>query len=77
LDDNRKVYVSLSREDIAIAVEISVTNTVEYEVQNINKCLEADYHAVLVISEDERHLAKIQSAFTGTKAQISMVKFLN
>lgn len=56
-----KVDVSLLRDDLRIACEISVTNTVEYEVQNIEKCLSAGYTLVYMISNNPSHLAAIRS----------------
>ncbi|MFZ1256602.1 MAG: hypothetical protein WAR77_09615, partial [Saprospiraceae bacterium] len=56
-----KVDVSLHRDDLKIACEISVTNTTEYEVQNIQKCLTVDYFLVFMISNDAKHLNDIRS----------------
>lgn len=56
-----KVDVSLNRDDLKIACEISVTNTIEYEVQNIQKCITADYLLVFMISNDPKHLNEIRS----------------
>lgn len=55
-----KVDVGLHRDDLKIACEISVTNTVEYEVQNIQKCLTAGYLLVFMISNDRQHLHAIR-----------------
>jgi hypothetical protein len=56
-----KVDVSLLRDDLRIACEISVTNTVEYEVQNIQKCFTAGYSLVFMISNDPMHLNGIRA----------------
>ncbi len=56
-----KVDVSLLRDDLRIACEISVTNTVEYEVQNIQKCFTAGYSLVFLISNDPIHLNGIRT----------------
>lgn len=56
-----KVDVSLLRDDLKIACEISVTNTVEYEVQNILKCFTAGYSLVFMISNDQMHLNSIRT----------------
>lgn len=55
-----KVDVSLLKDDIRIAIEISVTNRVDYEVQNIQKCLDDNYSLVYMISENEKLLKNIQ-----------------
>lgn len=54
------VDVGLTKNKITIAVEISVTNTISYEVQNIKKCLKSNYSYVLVISESKIHLKNIK-----------------
>lgn len=56
-----KVDVSLLRDDLKIACEISVTNTAEYEVQNIRKCFTAGYSLVFMISNDQVHLNAIRT----------------
>lgn len=55
-----KVDVSLENETSKIACEISVTNEVSYELQNIQKCLSAGYSVVMMISANKRHLDKIE-----------------
>ncbi|MFI5405263.1 MAG: type IV secretory system conjugative DNA transfer family protein [Nitrososphaerales archaeon] len=59
-DKTGKVDVSLLRDELIIACEISVTNTVEYEVQNILKCFKANYLFVFMISNDSKHLNAIR-----------------
>jgi len=63
-----KVDVSLERDDLKIACEISVTTPGEYEVGNIQKCLTAGYKPVIVISASEKHLENIKQR---TKAVLS------
>ncbi|KGL59112.1 conserved hypothetical protein (DUF87) [Polaribacter sp. Hel1_85] len=55
-----RVDVGLLKDEIRIAIEISVTNTVEYEVQNIQKCIDSNYSLVYMISDDEKHLQNIK-----------------
>lgn len=59
-DNSGRVDVSLEQGKKKIACEISVTNTKEYEVQNIQKCLSAGYDQVIVCSKNGKHLASIQ-----------------
>ncbi len=59
-DGTGKVDVSLLRDELRIACEISVTNTTEYEVQNIQKCLNAGFILVFMISNDSKHLSTIR-----------------
>lgn len=72
-----KVDVALIKDDVRIAIEISVTNRVDYEVQNIQKCLEDNYTLVYMISEDEKHLKNIkeQALKTISKKQHSKIHF--
>lgn len=68
--NNGRVDVSLVKDDLKIACEIAVFNSVEYEVKNIQKCLNAGYSFICVVSKDERHLEKIQEKITdGIKNQ--------
>ena len=55
-----RVDVGLVKDELRIAIEISVTNTADYEVQNIQKCFDDGYTLVYVISESEKHLKSIQ-----------------
>lgn len=70
-----KVDVSLKRGKEAIAIEVSVSNTPEYEVKNIKKCLNVGYAIVLVVSNNPKHLESIQRAFASDKD--SSVLFMN
>jgi len=60
LSNGKRIDVSLIKDDLRIAIEISVTNTVDYEVQNIQKCLDEDYGLVFMISDNSKHLLNIQ-----------------
>lgn len=56
-----KIDVALENEHYRIACEIAVTNTAEYELQNIQKCLASGFDKVVVISSDTRHLENIRN----------------
>lgn len=58
--ENGRIDVALVKDSFRIACEIAVSNSVEYEVKNINKSLNAGYSLVCVISKDEKHLGKIK-----------------
>lgn len=60
-DHTGNIDVSLLKDDLRIACEISVKNTVEYEVQNIEKCFTAGYELVFMISNDSKHLGAIRT----------------
>ena len=55
-----KVDVALENASIKIACEIAVTNTTDYEVLNIQKCLTSGFDRMVVISPDRRHLENIR-----------------
>jgi len=72
-----RVDVALIKNEIRIAIEISVTNTVGYEVQNIQKCIDDDYSLVYMVSENEKHLNSIknQTLKTISKKQHAKIHF--
>lgn len=55
-----KVDVALESGQLKIACEIAATNTVEYELNNIQKCLASGFDKVVVVSIDAKHLANIR-----------------
>ncbi len=55
-----KIDVALESEEMKIACEIAATNTVEYELQNIQKCLASGFDKVVIVSTDAKHLASIR-----------------
>lgn len=52
----------LEREGFTIAVEITVTNTLDYELRNIGKCLRAGVTQVDVVALDAEKIAKLETA---------------
>jgi hypothetical protein len=73
-----KVDVALENQHYKVACEIAVTNTVEYEQQNVQKCLASGFDKVAVISLDTKHLQNIRKAAETvlTLEQLSKVYFL-
>ena len=61
LENGGRVDVGLTKDDLWIAVEVSVTNTNDYEVQNIQKCIEAGYSHIFMMSESKIHLKNINA----------------
>lgn len=55
------VDLVLKRDDIKVAVEISDTSRVDYEISNIRKCLEAGYDYVVAVSSDEKFLNELKT----------------
>jgi hypothetical protein len=67
LPSGRRVDLVLRRGSRAIACEISVTNTVEYEAAiNITKCLEAGFAHVASVCRNRKKLARIQESLATT-----------
>lgn len=62
-----KIDVVLENEKIKIAIEVGVTNTVGYEVGNIQKCIDSGYQNIIMLSEDSKHLENIKSKISNSK----------
>ena len=62
LDRSGSVDLALESGTRRIAVEITVTTTVDHELGNVFKCLKADFESVAVISPSEAKLAQIREA---------------
>jgi excisionase family DNA binding protein len=60
LDGAGRVDVSLEKDDLRVACEVSVTNTPDYEVHNAEKCLAAGYDHVFVIVSNRKKLPLIE-----------------
>lgn len=60
--DGGRIDVTLRNDDVSIAIEVSVSNTISYEVQNIRKCIEAQYDIVFMVSESKIHLKNIKKS---------------
>ena len=73
-----KVDVALESAGLKIACEVAATNTVDYEVRNIQKCLASGFDKVAVISSDAKHLANIRKSAESiiSGGQFSKVHFL-
>ncbi|MEO8649277.1 MAG: type IV secretion system DNA-binding domain-containing protein [Acidobacteriota bacterium] len=67
-----RIDVVLENEHSKIACEIAVTNTVNYELQNLQKCLASGFDKVVVISPDQKHLSAIKK---GGESLLSVEQF--
>ncbi|WP_430411342.1 type IV secretory system conjugative DNA transfer family protein [Kordia sp.] len=56
-----RIDITLEKDAIKIAFEISITNKPQYEVKNIKKCLNNGYLPVVMISKNKHHLDKIEA----------------
>lgn len=59
LDGAGRVDVSLARDKIRVACQVSVTTTKDWELSGIEKCFAAGYTEVVLISGTERHIKKL------------------
>jgi DNA helicase HerA-like ATPase len=55
-----RIDIALVKNDLNIAFEISITNSIDYEVQNIQKCIEANCTYICMVSESDIHLRNIK-----------------
>lgn len=60
IEGAKRIDVMLQRVDVTIAVEVSVNNTIAYEIENIRKCLAHASHIVMT-SPNATHLKNIQN----------------
>lgn len=72
-----RIDVVLIKDDVRIACEIAVSNSVEYEVKNICKCLKSGYQIICVISREEKHLIKIKEKTQEEIGYKDNIRYLN
>lgn len=60
------VDLALEKDNEGIAVEFCVTSTVEQELGNVQKCLAANFDAVIVVSVEKINLGKIKALVTSS-----------
>jgi len=65
LDRSGSVDLALESARRSLAVEITVTTTIDHEVGNVTKCLRAGFPFVAVVSSSEAKLRQLQEAVTG------------
>lgn len=65
LDKAGSVDLALESGQRSLAVEITVTTTVDHEVGNVAKCLKAGFQTVAVVSSSEAKLAQMKEAVSG------------
>jgi hypothetical protein len=68
LDGQGSIDLVLEKPGHAIACEINVTSTVDYEVGNVTKCLRAGFAQVAVICPRPNTLARLREAVNGCLA---------
>ncbi len=74
LEGGLRVDVGLQMDGIRVGCEIAVTNTVEYEMNNVQKCFDAGFSHVIILVEDVKHRRniekKVESTFTKLRPRI-------
>jgi hypothetical protein len=65
LDRAGSVDLALEHSRRSLAVEITVTTTIDHEVGNVTKCLKAGFSTVAVVSSSEAKLRQMQEAVSG------------
>ncbi|MEO0514827.1 MAG: TraM recognition domain-containing protein [Planctomycetota bacterium] len=60
LNGRGAVDVAITGTDFTVACEISITTPTAHEMQNLAKCIEADFTHVAMVSDDEKHLKAIE-----------------
>ena len=60
ISNNKRVDLVLTQDETKIALEVSVTNSQEYELTNIEKCLKEDFTEIYFVCDDEKKLARIE-----------------
>lgn len=75
--ENGRVDVSLVKDSLKIACEIAVSNSVDYEVKNIQKCINAGYPLVCIISKDEKHLENLKKRTEDEIKDQNKIHFFN
>jgi hypothetical protein len=64
LDGAGQVDLLLERDGASVACEITVTNTIDNEVGNVSKCVNAGFLQIALIGTSQDKLAKLQGAVT-------------
>lgn len=60
--DGGRVDILLTQGAIQIACELSVTNTIDYEIKNLQKCIQAGFANIAMLCPNETHLRNIKQA---------------
>jgi excisionase family DNA binding protein len=55
------VDISLQKENLKIACEVSVTSTIDYETKNVLKCLAAGYDYAVVVVSNQKKLPSLET----------------
>lgn len=59
---------------MTIACEVTVTNTIDYEVGNVARCIKAGFQQIVVVGVNEDKLQKLKAAVRNSLGPESAVK---
>jgi Holliday junction resolvase-like predicted endonuclease len=57
-----EIDLVLERDELLVAIEITISGRIDYEVGNVSKCIKSGFTQIAVIGVDENKLAKLQDA---------------
>jgi len=74
-----RIDLVLEQDTTRIAIEIAITNSLDYEVKNIQKCLADGYSHIWIISDSDIHLKNIKEKSTELlkEASLPSILFIN
>jgi hypothetical protein len=68
--------VVLKKDKLTIACEISITTTVEHEVANLTKCLQAKFSHIIFVCKDKRRRTKVADALNAALPNVRHITFI-
>jgi hypothetical protein len=79
LEGQGSIDLVLEKPGYAVACEINVTSTIDYEVGNVSKCFKAGFAKVAVICPNPERLSRLVEAMKGCFApeQVAKIVFLS
>jgi hypothetical protein len=69
--------VVLKKDKLTVACEISISTTVEHEVANLTKCLQAKFSRIIFICNDKRRRTKIREMLASTQPETANIIFIS
>ncbi|MEQ1500563.1 MAG: hypothetical protein ABL917_04320, partial [Parcubacteria group bacterium] len=76
-DGNGRVDILLEKGDQLIACEISVTTSIDWEIHNIKKCLNAGYHTIICCLSNPNSIIELKNRiakeFTSSQSEVIKV----
>ena len=74
IEPHGRVDVHVENDHVKLAFEISVTNSPQYEVNNIQGCIDAGYDHVYSVSKNAKHLVAIESLLQDSLTELEMAQ---